>query len=319
MTDHESRAVAAEIEIEIEATPPFDFAKSLRFVTRFSPAAGEQTIVGDTLTKAFEIDGRAIVARIRSLGTTERPRLGVRLFAPDERFDPETIAATRERIAHYLSLDDDLEPFYDMARDDPVMAPLVAVAYGFHQVRFPTAFENAVWAILGQRSPQPIARRAKDRITDRFGVALQVEGEAYRAFPAATTIARAEDAALADAVGNARKLPYVRAVARAFAATDERRLARDPYDAVRDWLLEIEGIGPWSAAFVLTRGIGRSDGIEPVAPMRAAAAAAYGFPSLDEREFEALASRYGTARGHWAFYLRAVGEFETLGRVRGAG
>ncbi len=134
----------------------------------------------------------------------------------------------------------------------------------------------------------------------------------YRAFPEARALVDVGDDALADAVRNIRKLPYVRAVARAFANVDDPWLREGSYDEVRSWLRAIEGIGDWSAAFILTRGIGRTDRIDPVGPMVQAAAEAYGRPGMTPRDFTALADRYGTQRGYWAFYLRGVGEFETL-------
>ena len=297
--------------ITFEPVAPFDFAKTLKFIGRFSPTSGEQRIDDGTLTKAFEIAGEAIVARIASTGDVEHPRLIAELSAKRApRVD--ALSAVRERIAHYLSLDADLARFYATARRDPVMAPIVERGYGFHQVRFPTPFENAVWAILGQRAPQHVARRAKDRITDRFGVAREFEGNTYRAFPEARVLAGCSDDALADAVRNVRKASYVRAVTRAFAQVDDRWLRDAPYDAVRAWLLGIEGIGEWSAAFVLTRGIGRTDRVDPVRPMVEAAANAYGKPGLTTPGFAEIAARYGDDQGHWAFYLRAIREYETL-------
>lgn len=235
--------------LQLKPAPPFDFAKSLRFVERFSPSAGEQRIDEYMLCKAFNIAGVPVVAKIRAHGSAEAPSLAVELFAKRPLSDKK-IEATRERITRYLSLDVDLLPFYDLARRDPVMAPLIERGYGFHQVRFPTPFENAVWAVLGQRAPAKIARSAKDRVTAHFGVALELDGTTYRAFPEARVLAVVSKDALADAVRNVRKLPYVRAVALAFADVDEAWLREGPYDDVRSWLRAIDGIGDWSAAFV---------------------------------------------------------------------
>jgi DNA-3-methyladenine glycosylase II len=84
---------------------------------------------------------------------------------------------------------------------------------------------------------------------------------------------------------------------------DERWLRAGDYDAVEAWLRAIPGIGAWSAAFVLIRGLGRMERIAPNEPLLKAAAHAYGEPITPAR-FQELAARYGETAGYWAFYLR---------------
>src|SRR2546426_12539752 len=92
-------------------TPPFDFDKSLNFLGVFMPTKYEQSISSCTLTKAISIDGQTVVFQLTSIGTIENPSLEYALFSADP-FSEATKNAVVEHITFFLSLKDDLEPFY---------------------------------------------------------------------------------------------------------------------------------------------------------------------------------------------------------------
>jgi len=75
---------------------------------------------------------------------------------------------------------------------------------------------------------------------------------------------------------------------------------------VRDQLLGLPGIGPWSATFVLIRGLGRMEHAPPDKELLRAATRVYGHTG-DEHELARLAAPYGPWQGYWAHYLRAGG------------
>ena len=53
------------------------------------------------------------------------------------------------RLRFFLSLNDDLQPFYRIGLADPPFASVIECLYGLHQPKFLTPFELACWAILG--------------------------------------------------------------------------------------------------------------------------------------------------------------------------
>jgi DNA-3-methyladenine glycosylase II len=175
-------------------------------------------------------------------------------------------------------------------------------------VKFLTPFECACWAILSQRNTMPIARRLKQALLERFGTALEVDGVRYAAFPDAARLADADPADLLAIVHNLRRDEYLAAVARAFSVADEAWLRGAPYDQAEAWLRSIDGIGPWSAAFVLLRGLGRVERL-PIGEKRLAMAAGRlynGGPPLDDAGLRRVARRYGPWQGYWAHYLRVA-------------
>src|SRR5215469_5401656 len=165
-------------------TPPFDFEKSLSFLGVFMPTKHEQTISSHILTKAISINGQPIVFQMNSTGTTENPQLKYTLFCA-EPISEDTYRAVVERMKFFLSLEDDLQPFYRIGREDVDFAPIIDYLYGYHQVKFLTPFENACWAVLTQRNPMNIAQKTKQALIEKYGNQLDVHGNVYRAFPEA--------------------------------------------------------------------------------------------------------------------------------------
>ncbi|HEX9037529.1 MAG TPA: hypothetical protein VF808_11120 [Ktedonobacterales bacterium] len=283
---------------------PFSFAHTLRFMRMFTPMDAEQTITDWTLTKAVTLSGRAVVFSLRERGDVEAPLLECALTSAAPLSAAER-AALRDRVSFFLSLDDDLAPFYATAQSDPAMAPVIGRLYGLHQPKFLTPLEIACWAILTQRTPMAIARRLKDRITARYGSRLTLGGVEYRAFPQAATLAAADPEELDALIGVARKAEYFRAVADFFNQTDEGWLRAAPVADVTAALRGVRGIGAWSATFILVRGLGRMDAdLAASETLGREVSYVYGGRHLPEMERRALLERYGATRGYWLFYCR---------------
>jgi DNA-3-methyladenine glycosylase II len=131
-----------QIQGTLIPTAPFDFNKSLEFIGQFRPAMGEQRTDDNCLTKAISIDGTVVVFRVHSIGTSDAPELAYVLYS-EQPLDENLHQVVRERTTFFLSLDDDLRPFYAIGEEDPSFEPVVQALYGYHQVKFLTPFEKA--------------------------------------------------------------------------------------------------------------------------------------------------------------------------------
>jgi DNA-3-methyladenine glycosylase II len=289
----------------LTATAPFDFNQSLKFLGIFTPIAGEQSVTNQTLTKAIRIEGQTIAFRVQSDGNIDQPDLRYTLFS-DTPITTEIAATLHDRIAFFLSLEDDLIPFYALAADDPVFMPVVKILYGYHQVKFLTPFESACWAMLSTRNRMSIARVMKNRMVALFGSSIEVEGTTYPAFPEPADILNVAPGELAAVVGPMRRAEYIIEVARAFLAADENWLRSGDYEDVQTWLRGIKGIGPWSASLLMIRALGRMNRlVAPEKNLVKAASLQYGQP-LNEEDVLKLAAPYSDYQAYWAHYLRAA-------------
>jgi DNA-3-methyladenine glycosylase II len=277
--------------MDISLRDPFDFGHTLRFLHAFSPMAGEQRVSSDTLVKSWIVRETPVTVTMRQEGTRLR-------LALDKRLDAETDAALAERVASFVSADEDLSGFYDLASRDEQFAPVAKKLRGFHHPRFATPFEAACWSVINQRIQLGQARKMKSAIVTKWGK------KGVEAFPEAATLARATEKELARVIGNERKARAVFAVSQAFAKVDEKWLQTAPIAEVDAWLRRIWGVGDFASGFILYRGLGRARSL-PWSDMFVRAARAT-YPGADRPTLERKGDAYGRWKGHWALYLWAV-------------
>jgi len=293
----------------LKPVPPFDFEQSLDFLVTFPPMRGEQTLTETSLTRAISIAGRPLAFKVWSTGTVSEPELHYELYGIDEALQERLTEALLQRLVDYLSLNDDLRPFYELVDSDPPFVPIRNELYGYHQVKFLTPFENACWALLAQRNLPVIAQRMKRALTRELSGSIEVNGVRYWPFPEAAAIAETDPAELTQILRNRRRAEYIRGAAVAFAGVDEHFLREAPYDKVVAWLRQIPGIGEWSAVFIMIRSLGRMDRIVYDERSLAHLATQVYKPGheLDAHEMRRLADHYGNLQGYWAHYLRVAG------------
>jgi DNA-3-methyladenine glycosylase II len=287
----------------LPATPPFDFAASLRFIQEFPAMAGEQATEQGVLTAAVREAG--VLVGVRLSAAQEACGLACELVAA-EPVSESAQAAIADRLTFYLGLDDDLTEFYALAAADPPFAAVVEKLRGYHQVKFPSPLELMCWAILCQRVPMPVARKMKHAIVEECGNRVEVGGRELWAFPDLEQLLAISEERLVELVGNKRKAAYLYAALREWTDFDEHFLRTGDYEAVCERLLSLPGIGPWSARFLLIRGLGRMEQMSADREALRTASKVYGHP-VDEAEFARLAERYGRWQGYWGHYLRVGG------------
>lgn len=298
-----SPAPAPSRTLRLAARPPFSFSASLAFIRSFPAMTGQQGTADDSLTLALRENGTTLGARVTA--APDVPAVDCVLTAAAPLTDA-TAEAAADRLSFHLGLTDDLTDFYRLARLDPPFSRVVDRLHGYHQVKFPSPLELLCWAILCQRVPMPVARKMKHALVEAAGNRVTVDGETRWAFPDAEQLARFDEPTLQHLVGNQRKAGYLHRAIRQWLDLDETFLRTGPYDEVREQLLRMAGIGPWSASFLLIRGLGRTEHLTPDKEMTRAAQRVYG-RSLDDTAFAELTTRYGRHQGYWGHYLRVGG------------
>jgi DNA-3-methyladenine glycosylase II len=295
----------SEVSGTLLPTAPFSFDLALRFIERFMALPASQAVAvhegRPALYKALALSGQTVVARLQASGSVEQPALAYTLFSAGA-LNALLVSAAADRLAFYLSLHDDLLPFYALGRADPVFAPVLECLYGYHQVKFTTPFENAVWAVLSQRNQWSHTQRMHIALAETFGGRLTLDGQALRSFPEPELLAIVPPDELARVIGHRPKGACLSRVAHAFAGADEAFLRAAPYAQVDAWLRGIRCLGPWSSGFILLRGLGRMESLPPGDRHIAAVVADHYGPT----PLAALAARYGPHQGYWAHYLRAA-------------
>ncbi|MDA0636685.1 hypothetical protein OUY22_25010 [Nonomuraea sp. MCN248] len=274
----------APFEFTITAAGPFDFGALLRFVQDW-PA-----------TSALPSDGRAL--RFGFCPETDWLPIGVSVTAAPGGVAVTTTrpagAGIRGEVARILSLDVDGSGFAALAAADPVLGDLQRAAPGLRPVCFWTPWEAACWAVIVQRSSMLIASRLKQRIAERYGAAIDVDGREHAVFPPPMTLVEAGGLGLP-----AQKEEWIRGLARAAldgVLTAEHLRSLPPEEALAE-LRSLPGVGPFSAGLILIRGAGAPDAFPGDEPrLFAILREMYGLPE------DAPAAAYRKLADHWRPY-----------------
>lgn len=213
--------------------------------------------------------------------------------------------------ARMLGTSVDLAEWYVRSKQIVWLAPLTETLAGLKPPRYPTLWEACAHAILFQQISIHAAAAIMRRAVETLGEAVTAGGVACIPFPPPQRWLDA-GARLRAAGLSRNKIAHVRSVAEGFMTgeIDEGVLERLPTPAAAERLCAIRGIGAWSAAVILLRGLGRLD----VFPMRDSGVARSlsllaGGVHVDQSE---LLERLGPVRGMLYYHL-------LLGRTRNLG
>ncbi|MET0838146.1 MAG: AlkA N-terminal domain-containing protein, partial [Marmoricola sp.] len=176
--------------------------------------------------------------------------------------DARDLAPATERTRRLLDADCDPVTVDQALSEDADLAPLVGEEPGLRVPGQLDGAELAVQTVLGQQVSVAAARTAAARLVDEHGEPLGLEGShaVSRLFPTMATLAKLD----------AETLPMPQARGRALVglarALDEGavRLDRSTDRAeTREALLELPGVGPWTADYVGMRALGDPDSFLP--------------------------------------------------------
>jgi DNA-3-methyladenine glycosylase II len=249
-----------------------------------------------SLTAAFPLRGRA-----RAVTLSARDESVVaELTGADDLSAPDRQLLVR-RASELIGADDDLAMLYAAARHDPPFDALVRELHGLHHLRFLGLEDAAVYCVLMQRTPIALAARYKERFLNRIGMPITIAGHTIRAMPELEELTKLTPAQIGEAIGHAGKAERVVTVVRGVAALGESFLRQAPYAEARAALLAIPGVGPFSAAAILLRGLGRMDDVPDLGMFEPEGRTLYG----GAWDPAAIVRRYGSQLGYWTFYVKA--------------
>jgi 3-methyladenine DNA glycosylase/8-oxoguanine DNA glycosylase len=232
------------VEVRVEVRPRWPFAMPLR-----NGLDGLTRVRGGVLHRLVHVGELPVLVRVAQ-PSRDRVVFGAR----GAREDAAEWGIERMRLA--LGIDQDIEPFYDRFRFDPLIGRSVRSAPGLRVGGKPEPFEALAWAICEQLIEFSRAAAIERRLIARLGRRCPVSG--MRDSPTAAVVA-----AQAPALLQSMDLSGGRAVALVRAAREVasgRVDLLDP-DHERGWqrLRGIRGIGSWTVQMLALTGQGRLD------------------------------------------------------------
>lgn len=221
-----------------------------------------------------------------------------------------------ELVRRMLGADRDLESFDRSAARIPWLTPLVERMRGLKPPRYPTLWEACANGIVFQQVSLRAASAIMHRLIVALGRPVETGGLAmpiYQ-FPDKESFQSASDDLLRATGLSANKIATLRRAADAIGAgtLDATTLEGCASPDAAATLRQIKGIGPWTAAVILLRGLGRLD-VFPANDTSVASniALVAGSAPFDS---QAVLTALGPQRGMLYFYL-LLARLEARGEI----
>lgn len=159
-------------------------------------------------------------------------------------------------IVEWFDLQTDINSFYELAKEDLILNPLMNKFYGLRLVGMPDFYEAITWGILGQQINLQFAYTLKRRFTEKFGEKITYEEVDYWIYPEAKRIAETTIEDLLELKLTLRKAEYLLDISKQIANDNISKsyfLSFEDAKTIEKEMIKIRGIGPWTANYVLMR------------------------------------------------------------------
>ncbi len=234
------------LRLRLPFTTPLDRAAIIAHLRpRLTP--GVEELEGRRYRRTLQVCGHPGVIEI----DFDHPAAGqIELVAHLPTFD--SIIDEVARARHMFGLDDDVRGAEAALRRDPLLGPLVRARPGLRVVGGWDRFETAVRVIIGQQVSVAGATTTTGRLVERHGAAIG--GMALgltRVFPDPARLARFADGRTDEGMPRRRAMT-IGALATAVIDGSVDLHAPDP-SLLREQLLALPGVGPWTADVIAMR------------------------------------------------------------------
>jgi DNA-3-methyladenine glycosylase II len=295
-------------KIAIQAVPPFSFDLSAEIFSN-----GDKQIRNyekGKFRQVIRVDGKLILITVESTGTVDEPELFVELRS-DKKISEQDKKETKEAVNALFNLDFDLAPFYAEVNDDKIMAYVAWKLRGLKSPTTPTVFEALTDSIVEQQISLKVANSLEKKLIKKFGDTLDVDGEAYYAYPTPQRLASTSVEELRRCGLSLRKAEYIKAVS---ALVAEGKLDLEKLknyadaDAIIRELDEIRGIGVWTAELTLIRGMQKWEAMpaDDLGLRRVISHYYCGGKRITSAQARQIAKGWGKWKGLAAYYLVAA-------------
>ena len=289
----------------LKPIPPYDLDLSAKI---FAEGGDEhiRTFRDGIFWQVLKVDDQLVLAKAKSTGTVEQPRLCLDLES-DGEVSEDLERKARCLLSSILHLNLDLESFYKAVDSDRIMRELARLLRGLKSPSTPTVFEALVDSILEQQVSIKVAWVLENRLIKAFGDSLKVDGQTYYAFPEPAKLASLTVEDLRPLGLSARKAEYILGSSKlASNGLDLEKFKNytDP-DKVIEELCRIRGIGVWTAELTMVRGMGMIDAIpaDDLGLKRCISHYYCGDRKIAEAEARKIAEAWKGWRGLASFYL----------------
>ena len=237
----------------IQCPEHFSFPECLTYLNRSELELSHQVKDG-RVYKLLEFDKSPMLI---ALGQSDAHGLEVQHLSGES--SDQTAGFIQRYVREWFDLETDLSVFYKYVKDDPLMAGLTVKYRGFRLIRIPDLFEALCWSVIGQQVNLRFAYKTKHELIRRYGRFVDYENQRFYLFPEAERVLGITDADFRDMQFSRQKTAYIKGIAEKCVSglLDKKALIKLDDEALKSALVDLKGIGNWSANYVMMRCFGR--------------------------------------------------------------
>lgn len=221
-------------KLEIKVPDIFSWDEILVYLNR-EPNEVMYKINHKTLRRAFKIEEKICLCDV---SFNERKNVIEVTLLNDVHWSKIEQTIVTNFIVEWFDLQTDINPFYELAKEDLILSSLMNKFYGLRLVGMPDFYEAITWGILGQQINLQFAHTLKRRFTEKYGEKVTYEELDYWIYPEAKRIAETTIEDLLELKLTLRKVIF---------------LSFEDAKTIEKEMIKIRGIGPWIANYVLMR------------------------------------------------------------------
>jgi 3-methyladenine DNA glycosylase/8-oxoguanine DNA glycosylase len=234
---------------------PFDFRLTVKKPAGWSLFNADEIYEDGTLWTATRLQGRLVGLKLRSVGTVERPRVNVTIFTTARLTEREKMDI-KKTLETLIGADQDMNDFYDMARNDDILRHTTEDLYGMHDTQSAYLFNSVVLSICLQMAKLDRSTKMMASINRLYGTRVGFDGRKIQVEPAAERIAKLKPGDFANRCNLGYRAKYLVGAASMIAKgfPDIHQIMSLPPEEAKKKLMELPGVGDYAADIINPHG-----------------------------------------------------------------
>jgi len=236
----------------IKPKPPFNFEASYKpshFETPLeSYENGKYWFTMRFLNKIFGI-------KMWSIGTVNKPNIKMEVYSKPKFNAKEKKELLRE-LNWRFCFDEDISDFINLTKKDKILKKTFKYVYGMRECSLNSIYELLVISLALQNTNVKRTRTMLKNLLERYGTKVKFDDKELFIFFKPERIAKAREKDLWKCKLGYRA-PYIKSISQSFAnkKINEYGLRKMNKEDAKEKLMELKGIGPYSADIILAEGL----------------------------------------------------------------
>lgn len=283
---------------------PFDFDLTARIFSHGDKQI--QAYSDGEYYRVLRIGDKPLLASVSSNGTVGEPKLLVKLGSNTE-ISKGDVKAAKKLISTIFDVNLDLKPFYRAVASDGIMSEIVKKLRGLKICSTPTTFEALVSSIVEQQISLTVALSIERKLIKKFGEKLTLDTNEYYTFPNPEKLSLGSLKQFRACGLTKMKSEYIRGISKLLlkGELNLEEMKRVDEGTIIKKLLEIRGVGTWTAELTMVRGMQKYDTMpaDDLGLRRCVAEYYTRGKLVSSHEARVIAEKWKPWRGYASFYL----------------